>query len=310
MKDYLLKFRDQAFGASWLLFKNIFPSSFLAMIIIGILLFIVITPLSLMMMGYGATEFLTYQQDMLDLQQKMQESGDFSQMMEIYQDRFIQMNIALFVIVILLALVIYSWASSFLFNISDNEIRNGKTMIFNALSRSFSKIPTMILLFILYFLIQLATYIVFFGLIFVGGLVHPILAGLLGFVGFFFVLAFLLRFSISIPAVLHGNMSANQAISFSYNKITWRRGFMLLLMCLLVMVLLILVALLLSGLLINNSNTITTENYLMSQIVSLLISAVFTTYLISALSTLYFRYSDDSIGDEEHEHFVGEFDKD
>jgi hypothetical protein len=306
MKDYLLLFRDQAFQASFTLYKRLLPGSFIATILIGLILLIVVTPLTLLTMGYGATEFITYQQDMMTLQKTVLENQqDFDAISEAYTTQFSNMQTAFILPMFLIVLFVYSWACNFYLTLSNNEIRTGSTKVFSALRASFSsKIFKIAGFFVLYTLIQISVTLIFGLIFFLLSSVSSILAVLVGFIGFFVLLAFLLRFTIAIPAIVHGDMGVVQAISFSLSRVTWKRGGMLLLMGILSIIVLILFAVILGSVLSSSDATeLSIGSFIGQQITSLIISILFVTYFIAAMSTLYFRYSDDSTEDET-EHLI------
>ncbi len=306
MKDYLLLFRDQAFQASFKLYKRLLPGSFIATILIGLILLIVVTPLTLLTMGYGATEFITYQQDMMTLQKTVLENQqDFEAISEAYTAQFSNMQTALVLPVFLIVLFVYSWACNFYLTLSNNEIRTGSTKVFSALRASFSsKIFKIAGFFVLYTLIQISVTLIFGLIFFLLSSVSSLLAVLVGFIGFFVLLAFLLRFTIAIPAIVHGDMGVVQAISFSLSRVTWKRGGMLLLMGILSLIVLIIFAVILGSVLSSSDATeLSIGSFIGQQITSLIISILFVTYFIAAMSTLYFRYSDDSTEDDT-EHLI------
>lgn len=306
MKDYLLLFRDQAFQASFKLYKRLLPGSFIATILIGLILLIVVTPLTLLTMGYGATEFITYQQDMMTLQKTVLENQqDFEAISEAYTAQFSNMQTALVLPVFLIVLFVYSWACNFYLTLSNNEIRTGSTKVFSALRASFSsKIFKIAGFFVLYTLIQISVTLIFGLIFYLLSTVSSLLAVFVGFIGFFVLLAFLLRFTIAIPAIVHGDMGVVQAISFSLSRVTWKRGGMLLLMGILSLIVLIIFAVILGSVLSSSDATeLSIGSFVGQQITSLIISILFVTYFIAAMSTLYFRYSDDSTEDDT-EHLI------
>ena len=289
MKDYLLHFRDQAFQASFGLYKRLIPGSFVATLLIGLVLLLIVTPLTLLTMGYGATDYLTYQQDLQNLQRSVLENQqDMEAISELYMAQFNNVQ-------------------AFLVLLSDNEIRFGNSSVMQAFKQSFSpKILSIAGFFVLYVLIQISVSLIFGLIFFMLSSVSAVLAVLVGFVGVFVMLAFLLRCTIAIPAIVHGNMGVVQAIGFSLSRITWKRGAMLLLMAILSIIVLIIVAVILGGIFgVSDSTELTVKGFILQEIGSFIISVLFLTYFIAAMSTLYFRYSDDST-DDESEHLVYE----
>lgn len=308
MKDYLLQFRDQAFQASFGLYKRLIPGSFVATFLIGLVVLLIVTPLTLLTLGYSATDFLAYQQDMQNLQKSVIDNQkNIEVISELYMAQFNNVQSFLALPLMLLVLFIYSWASHFYLLLSDNEIRFGSSRVMQALKQSFSsKILSIAGFFILYILIQISVSLIFGLIFFTLSSVNAVLAVLVGFVGFFVMLAFLLRFTIAIPAIVHGNMGIIQAISFSMSRLTWKRGAMLLLMAILSLIVFLIVAVILGSIFGGSESLeLTIKGFILQEIGSFIISVLFITYFTAAMSTLYFRYSDDST-DDESEHLIYE----
>jgi hypothetical protein len=101
-------------------------------------------------------------------------------------------------------------------------------------------------------------------------------------------------------------MGIMESIQFSFKKITWKRGGILFLMGLVFGIALMMVSGLISSITVaifGISNT-TTTSFVISQILSSVIGAVLSAFFFSALTAIYFRYSDDQNEDssqvEEH----------
>lgn len=300
MKHYLQLFRDQAFSASLTLFKRTFGSSFLAMLLSGIIAFLVIMPLTMLAIGYSAFDMLKYQQDLQSIQEDMLTSGASPQnIMDAYLNMF-HFSIGLILLLVAVALFIYGWMTNFMYRISDNEIRKGSPNFMESLKQSFNfnAILKIVGFFLLFGLIEIAAFAIF---ALVSAMIISVAKGigiLLMFVGFLFLIVFFLRFSIAIPAMVHGKKGITESISFSLSHLNWKRGWMILLLCFITFILLFIVTWVLM-LAFGSTNTLTTGSFIGSQVVSLVINALFFTYIVAATSTLYFRYSDDSTEDDD-----------
>lgn len=298
MKQYLLLFRDQAFSASLTLFKRTFGSSFLAMLFSGIIAFVVIMPLGMLSIGYSAFEMLKYQQDMQTLQEELMTNGsNLENVVEAYKNIY-HFSYGIVVLLIVLAVFIYSWMTNFMYQITDNEIRKGSPNFMEALKQSFNfnTILKIVGFFFLFALIEIATLAIF---ILASSLIISMSYGLgilLMFVGFLFIFVFFLRFSIAIPAMIHGNKGITESISYSLSHLNWKRGWMIFLLCIITFILLFIISWVLL-MAIGSSDKITMGSFIGTQIVSLVVNAVFFSYIVAATSTLYFRYSDDNTDD-------------
>lgn len=307
MKHYLLLFRDQAFSASWTLFKRLIPNSFLAVTTITVVSLIIVTPLMLLAMGYGATDFIVYQQNMLDLQNSaLQNQGNPELILETYRGLFTQINWTLITLTAIIGLLVYSWSFNFLYVISDNEIRLGQPSFFKALSQSFSKgILRIAAYFVVYFLLFIAVMGIFIFTISLFMRLSTVIGILLAFVGFLFVIVFFIRFIIVIPAIVHGNYNVTQAISYSLTKINWKRGWMLFLLGIISLIVVSLISFILALIFVSKDNlNITARTFIFSQIINLVVNFLLLTYVVAASSTLYFRYSDDVAEEDDLQHHI------
>lgn len=307
MNTYLQLFRDQAFSASIQLFKRILGSSFLASVILGILGLILTMPLILVAFGYGPFDITKYQAGMLEFQNSiMQASGDPEAMRDIYMNFISSINYPLIGLVVVIILVLYSWGLNLYYIISDNEIRTGNPMFSSAFRQSLSKrIIRIIGFFLLFTMIQIATFLIF-GLLF--GLIisfSKALAIFAGFVGFLFLIVFYLRFTIVLAAMIHGNKSITESISYSLSHINWKRGWMLLLIGILVTIVMAIVGGLVTSA-ASLAGTVGIGNFILLQALNLIVNGFFLSYIIAATSTLYFRYSDDSLEEDNLESHIVE----
>lgn len=307
MNTYLQLFRDQAFSASIQLFKRILGSSFLASVILGILGLILTMPLILVAFGYGPFDITKYQAGMLEFQNSiMQASGDPEAMRDIYMNFISSINYPLIGLVVVIILVLYSWGLNLYYIISDNEIRTGNPMFSSAFRQSLSKrIIRIIGFFLLFTMIQIATFLIF-GLLF--GLIisfSKALAIFAGFVGFLFLIVFYLRFTIALAAMIHGNKSITESISYSLSHINWKRGWMLLLIGILVTIVMAIVGGLVTSA-ASLAGTVGIGNFILLQALNLIVNGFFLSYIIAATSTLYFRYSDDSLEEDNLESHIVE----
>lgn len=301
MKQYLLLFRDQAFSASMQLFKRLAPSSFLGFFIFGVVSIAIVMPLMMMSIGYGPFGYVDFQRNLQEISMEMQQnSGDSEAIIEAYKGLFGNFNWFYLVLTAIIGIVLYGWGFNFFYKISDNEIRLGDRNLMRALKQSFNGNILRIIGFMLFIYLIFIASIVIYSLIL--GLLMSIskfLGILIGFIGLFFLLVFMLRFTLGIAAIVHGGKSILEAVSYSLSSINWKRGWMLFLLGIIALIISgILSFLLMKIVLIGNGDPLSFTYLLLSNLISLVINAVIYSYLISATSSLYFRYSDDVIEDE------------
>ncbi len=307
MKEYLLKFRDQILSAAFLLFRRLLPSSLIATFLVSIIIILILYPILLMSYGFGPFEFVEYYQYNQEMQQQlMSNMGDFEKILEVYSNQPHQIAPSYMILTFVLAMLLMGWAVTFYLKLSDNEIRNGSPFLLKSLKESISgNIIKVVFATILLSILNIAVFVIFALVFALVSSVAQILGILIGFVGFFVVLIFILRFVLTIPAIIHGSMGITEAMGYSYKKITWKRGAQMLLIGILFIVLLSLIMVFLALIFGGSISKFTTTGWLVMQISNYIFNVLFITYFIAAMSSLYFRYSNDEI-DDNLEHLVEE----
>ncbi|MCC6818206.1 MAG: hypothetical protein IT245_04900 [Bacteroidia bacterium] len=260
-----------------------------------------ITPLIIMGLGYGPTEFLEFRKDILNWLVNLENfkndyDGLVNSLFELFTINYFYLGLAF-----ILSLLIYSLSVNCFYIISDDEIRHSKSNFLSALRQSFNSTLLTILGFIvLLFFIQIAVMIISMLLFSMFNNISIALGIVIGFVGFLFVIVFFLRFTVGFAAIVHGKMKVTQAISYSLSHINWKRGWMLLLLGIVFNV----VAALISSLLMlaipqpKTAEELSYANLLLSKASSIIVNGFVYAFAVSATSTLYFRYSDDSSDDD------------
>ncbi len=305
MKNYLIEFRDQVFGGAMSLYKRIFLSYILLNIVIGVLAAAVLIPLMLKFLGWDISFLLNLQDTMKEMNQQIIEGADPG---TLFGDLVTEMHFEYLIPVLIIGLLYVPWSINLYYSLNDNEIRNSENGILKAIRKSFSiNVFRMLALIIVYYLLMLASLIIFFFLISLLMAVSKALGIIVGFVGFFFLIFFLVRFAIAPAAMSHGNMGMGQAFSYSYSKITMKRAALLTLMFIVIIVILGICSSI-SSVIVNaviNRNNADPMTYLMiNQIFSKIFGAITGAFLYAGSSALYFRYSEDVAESEAGDHLV------
>jgi hypothetical protein len=306
MKDYLLQFRDQVFNGALSLYKRIFFSYLLLNLLVGIIAAIVIIPLMLQFLGWNFNDLINLNDRMQDYTQTMQNGGSPE---EVFSAFFSQLHMEYLIPIFIVALIIYPWTMVLFLTLNDLEIREKNNNVFAALSKSISKkIFTLLGAGIVYYLLMAVSIGLFMLIVVTLMSVASVLGVLIGFVGFFILLIFLMRFILIPAAIVHGNMSLSESFGFSYNHITFKRSALLILMGIVLLIVVAIISALVvqitSSFQLNKENPM--QYFYINQIFSNIFGALTGAFFMSSLSALYFRYSKDEIPDETIDHIIGD----
>ena len=300
MKYYLTQFRDQVFNGSLSLYKRVFFQFLLLNILIGIVSLLVYTPLILNLFNWGFSDLINLQTSMQEMGETIQKGGDPSEALE---GLFGTPNYLYMLPLLLFALFITIWTLNLYYQLNDSEIRNKNRSILNALKNSISpQLFTILGFMVLYYLLCIASFAIFMFTVVMLMQISKILGILIGFVGIFFLVFFILRFSLGFAAIVHGKMSINEAFGFSFTKITFKRAAMLFLMGIVTLVVMGIaggIGGMIVHLLVSRDHSDPMIYYVVNQIFGTIMGVVVSTFIFTGSSALYFRYSNDE--DQENE---------
>jgi MFS family permease len=159
-----------------------------------------------------------------------------------------------------------------------------------------SQLFTILGFMVIYYLLSFASFTIFMFIVVMLMQLSNVLGVLIGFVGFFFLLFFLLRFSLGFAAIVHGKMSISGAFGFSFTHITFKRAAMLLLMGMVTLVVMAIasgIGGVLVHLFVNREHSDPMTYYVVNQIFGTIMGVIVSTFIYTGSSALYFRYSND-----------------
>lgn len=293
MREYLQLFRDQAFNGAFVLMKRVLLSNIIIAVILSIVSILLVVPLILKGIGWSFADLVGLKEKMESMSKNVTEPDDIR---NFFMQMLGEINFGYLAIAMLVAILFSAYQYVVFFRLNDNTVRENNTGIVDALRMSFtSKVFSMIGLYLSLVAISALTFILFGILIGVLIALSKILGILIGFILFFVVLLFIIRFMISPAALIHGNMGIGAAISYSFNKITWKRAGILFLMGLVFMIAASMVSFTVSsitGAIFGFNNTNMTA-IVISQVIAGALGAVLGAFLYCSLTSIYFRYSDD-----------------
>jgi hypothetical protein len=305
MKEYLFKFRGQAFDGAFALFKRTVLPNFILRIIMSIISMAILVPLLLATFGWTLRDFMNFGEKMREASQAAASGEDF---MDVFGNMFGSPNFLYLLLTIIVGLIIYCWMFYAYFRLNDNEVRSRNNSFISALGSSFSgKIFSILGYYVLYFILYMIIAFIFIFLIAIIMNASQAAGILIGFLGSFLVIFFLMRFSIGGAAIVHGNLSIGEAISYSYRHITWKRSALIFLILLIVLIVFFLLSYLISlitfSIVDKGADSVTA--LVVTQIFSSITSSIIGAFIYASMTTLYFRYSTEAVEDEDvKEHLV------
>ena len=298
MKYYLAQFRDQVFNGSLSLYKRVFLQFLILNIAIGLISLAVYTPLILKLFSWDFSDLVGVQTKMEEMGELIKKGGDPYTLLE---GVFGTPNYIYLLPLVVFGLFIGIWSMNVYYQLNNSEIRNSNRSIFAAIRLSLSpQLLNLLGFMVLYYLLSIASFVIFMTVVVMLMQTINILGVLVGFIGFFFLLFFILRFSLGFAAIVHGKMSISEAFGFSFTHITFKRAAMLLLMGIVTLVVMGIasgIGGVLVHLIVNREHSDPMTYYVVNQIFGTIMGVIVSTFIYTGSSALYFRYSNDE--DEE-----------
>jgi hypothetical protein len=299
MKYYLAQFRDQVFNGGLSLYKRVFFQFLILNIILGFISLAVYTPLVLKLFSWNFSDLVNFQTKVEELGEIIQKGGDPS---TAFQDVFGLLNYIYALPLVVFGLFMGIWSINLYYQLNDAEVRNNNRGILLALKHSFSiQLFTLLGFMVLYYLLSFASFAIFMFIITLLMSISKVLGILTGFIGFFFLLFFIIRFSLGFAAIVHGKMSINEAFGYSFTHITFKRAAILLLMGIVTLVVMGIassIGSVLVHLVVNREHSDPMTYYVVNQILGSIMGVIVSTFIFTGSSALYFRYSNDEDQDE------------
>ena len=290
MKEYLLRFRSQAFDGAMSLFKRILLPSIVLNIVMTVISLAVLVPLFIKSFNWTMADFMNFGERMREIAEDSNNSS------EVIAGMFSTVNYTFFFLTMLIGLLIYCWMFYTMLKLNDNEVRYRNNSFASALAQSLSsKIFTILGYVLVYAIFYTVATVIFFFIIVTLMTLSKALGIILGFLGFIMIMIQMLRFALGFPAIVHGNMGIADAISYSFRHLTFKRALMLFLIFIIIgiafIILSTIIAAITSAVVGDSSASITA--FIIAQLFSSLASAVLGAFIYASMTALYFRYSSD-----------------
>jgi hypothetical protein len=304
MNQLLHSFRGQVFEASMQLFKKVLLRHLLTSILISLVTFAIAIPLILQGLGWTFNDLSNFQ---TNFQAAIQDLDKGSNPYDAIFSLFGDVNVPLIVLAITISLILNIWSYVAFLKINENEVF-GKSYSLVDIYRQVSLnlvFRTIGIYFLLNFFI-VASFGLFFAIIFIIGSVSVALAAIVGFIGFFLLLIQMVRFSLVLPAIIHDNLSMSEAFGFSFQKITFKRAGLIFLIGIVFIIATSMITGIFSliiNLALGNNENLLMVSFIINQGFSLIIGGLSGAFIFAALSALYYRYTEHGKDDNEEENF-------
>jgi len=304
MNQLLHSFRGQVFEASMQLFKKVLLRHLLTSILISLVTFAIAIPLILQGLGWTFNDLSNFQ---TNFQAAIQDLDKGSNPYDAIFSLFGDVNVPLIILAITISLILNIWSYVAFLKINENEVF-GKSYSLVDIYRQVSLnlvFRTIGIYFLLNFFI-VASFGLFFAIIFIIGSVSVALAAIVGFIGFFLLLIQMVRFSLVLPAIIHDNLSMSEAFGFSFQKITFKRAGLIFLIGIVFIIATSMVTGIFSliiNLALGNNENLLMVSFIINQGFSLIIGGLSGAFIFAALSALYYRYTEHGKDDSEEENF-------
>lgn len=306
MNIYLQKFKDQAFEASIFLTKNVLKQHFYANLILFAITLILIFPLILFASGMSFSELIGFQDQMMEQLKEIQQNGEKPNF-DFFVEQFKSFNFGFMAIVLFISSLINVFFYILYLKINENKIfSQSKNLIEIIKTINISLFIRLILGIILMYLTVVFTFIIFLFITVILAKASVFLSVFIGFLGFFFVIIFLFKLSLVVPAIVHGNLSINESFAYSFQNITWKRAALLFLFTFVLFIVYFIVSLILMSAIgfLKSDNGISLIHTGLGQIISLVLGVFFSAFLVSAMSTIYYRYANIEEEDDQINHHI------
>ncbi|MBL4624490.1 MAG: hypothetical protein JKY42_05060 [Flavobacteriales bacterium] len=296
MYNIIERFKSDFFSATFELTKAVLWKSILIYIITMVAYVVIFIPALLIGFGIGIDEIVS-------IISISQDPNRVSELANLFSPEETGVQLAITAAIIIpLALFLTTWSYIAYFSLNDQQIRTNSTNFSEAIKAGFSNktwsmLGSSLLLLLIYI----------FGIgISVGSFT---LSGILGFLVMLGALGFLFKFSIATSSIVHGNKGGAESIAYSSSKISVGKAYKLFGISILVGIVLLVAMLLITGI-IWVISLIPAIGIILGQVLNYAIQAAVSIFVISALSGLYFRYSEEvvdentSLPSEENENLL------
>lgn len=294
MNSTIHSFKDKVFEATIALTKKVLPQYFILNILLTALSFIIIIPLFAYGLGFSIERILNFNDEIKNMATQMQQNPQNP--MAVFKEIFVNINYGIIALAAFFALIINITFYTLFYQTNENAIKeesNEMSSIFKG--TSFSKILRLLNAYILLVILIMGSLMLVMVIVALMSKIHVAIGVLLGLTALVFWVLSLMRLVLVFPALMHGSMTFQDAMAFSFKNITFKRAALLLLFGFVFLIAMAIVSgifvfLLNSVIKPSESGNINWVNLVFVQIINLLIGVITTAFMLTASSALYYRY--------------------
>ena len=283
MSSLQARLKNDTLSSVFALANGIFKSVTIAYFIYFIATILLLLPLLYFVLGIGITDVM----NVMEIGDPFERQAYITDMLGGVMTNFGVGTVLIGLFSVTIVILIGSWFYNLCFIAAEDYVEKENVSFANVLGRSFNR--DVIRLVLASLLISVIAIAAFFFIGIFGVLGGRLIGGLLVLVGMLFVSIFMMRFILTFPAIVHGNMSAGNAISFSWNSIDFKRALKYFAIAILIFVALVVITLI-TGLVQTALMKIPAIGFVLYLIISSILSAYTTAWTTAALSGLYFRH--------------------
>jgi len=294
MNSTIQSFKDKVFEGTIALTKKVLPQYFILNILLTILSFTIIIPLFAYGLGFSIERILNFKAEMKTIANQIKENSENP--IEVFKEIFANINYGIIALTAFLAVIINIIFYTLFYQTNEKAIKEEENEMSSILKgTSFSMVLRLFnayLLLVILIIGSLALVMVIVALI---SKIHIAIGIILGLVALPFWVLTLMRLVLVVPALMHGSMTFQESMAFSFKNITFKRAALLLLfgfvffigMAIVSGIFVFLINLVIKPSEIGQINWI---NIVVVQIINIIIGVLSTAFMLMASSALFYRY--------------------
>lgn len=290
--NYLSNFKSKALRGASVVYGKLLPNLVLN-ILVGLVLLGLFAPLMFESYGWSAEHISKFNQSLVG---SGKSGGTAEKPDQVFAELVVDFAFGFLILFLVTALVMFIWMYFSYKKLNDDTPEN-KTSILYVLTRSISsRVSTILAYIIIFILISFIVYFIYFQFIALIYGVSRTWGTVMGFLGFFIMVMFFMRFIMIVPEIVNGDEPLVSAMKLSYKHLTWKRSGLFLLLGLILTVSLWIIMFLIFSLMALLVHSGESENAILSFIIAQLLLAIIIAtmgaFVYSELSGVYLKYTE------------------
>jgi hypothetical protein len=291
--NYFSRLRSRAFKRASTVYGRTLPNVVLN-VFAGIILLGLFAPLMFESYRWSAEQISKFNQRLVGTGKS---GGTTDKPDEVFSDLLVNFTFGFLILFLVTALVMFVWMYFSYRKLNGNSVEN-KTSILYILARSItSRVKTILAYVIIFILISFIVYFIYFQFIALIYGVSRNWGSLAGFLGFFVMVLFFMRFIMIVPDIVNGDEPLVSAMKLSYKHLSWNRSGLFLLLALILTVSIWIIMFLIFSLMALFVHSGESDNavlsFIIAQLMLAIIIAAIGAFVYAELSSVFLKYSGD-----------------